>query len=130
MSTAEIWSALGTPARAAARFLLAPRYFVNGFSHIREWNNNAWALARYGPSYRWRLWLMFDAEDLEVLEHVINEGTDKDVIELREAKLEQFRLVALVVCSLPFSSLPYLPLPYPAAPLYKEKKISMEKVVQ
>ena len=98
MSTAEIWSALGLPARAAARVLLAPRYFVNGFSHIRTWNDNAYALARYGPSYRWRVWLLFDAEDLEELEHLINQGSDKEVLEMREAKLEQFRLVALVVC--------------------------------
>lgn len=97
-NTAEIWSALGTPARAAARILLAPRYLINGFSRLREWNDNAWARTRYGPSYRYRLWLLFDARDLEVLEHIINEGTDKEVLELREAKLEQFRLVALVVC--------------------------------
>lgn len=96
--TAEIWSALGLPARAAARLLLAPRYLINGFSRLREWNDNAWARTRYGPSYRYRLWLLFDARDLEVLEHIINQGTDKEVLELREAKLEQFRLVALVVC--------------------------------
>ena len=95
MSTAEIWSAIGTPARAAARFLLVPRYFINGFSHIRTWNDNAYALARYGPSYRWRIWLLFDAEDLEELEHLINQGADREVLELREAKLEQFRLVEI-----------------------------------
>ncbi|EOA83963.1 uncharacterized protein SETTUDRAFT_155287 [Exserohilum turcica Et28A] len=96
MSTAELFSALGFPARAAARVLVAPRYLFNGFSHLRTWNQNAYALARYGPSYRWRVWLLFDAEDLEKLEHLINDGSDKDVMEMREAKLEQFRLVALV----------------------------------
>lgn len=100
MSTAELFSALGFPARAAARVLVEPRYLFNGFSHLRTWNQNAYALARYGPSYRWRVWLLFDAEDLEKLEHLINDGSDKDVMEMREAKLEQFRLVALVVCLL------------------------------
>lgn len=98
MSAAEVFSALGAPARVVARLLVLPRYIFNGFSHLRAWNQNAYALVRYGPSYRWRLWLLFDAADLEKLEHLINEGSDKDVLEMREAKLEQFRLVALVVC--------------------------------
>ncbi|EMD88101.1 hypothetical protein COCC4DRAFT_145495 [Bipolaris maydis ATCC 48331] len=109
--TAEIWSALGLPARAAARLLLAPRYLINGFSRLREWNDNAWARTRYGPSYRYRLWLLFDARDLEVLEHIINQGTDKEVLELREAKLEQFRLVALVGALLATLALQAMSLP-------------------
>ena len=98
MDTAEVFSALGTPARAAARILLAPRYIINGFAPLRGWTNHPYALARYGPSYRWRVWLLFDIQDLENLERLINEGMDEDVLHMREAKLEQFKLVALVVC--------------------------------
>ena len=101
MSAAEVFSALGTPARTAARILLAPRYIFNGFAQLRAWNQNAYAQARYGPSYIWRLWLLFDCRELEVLENILNQGSDEDVLRMREAKLEQFKLVALVVCTPP-----------------------------
>lgn len=101
MSAAEVFSALGTPARTAARVLLAPRYIFNGFAPLRAWNSNAYARARYGPSYKLRTWLLFDCRELEVLEKILNHGSDEDVLRMREAKLEQFKLVALVVCTWP-----------------------------
>ncbi|RAR13714.1 hypothetical protein DDE83_002899 [Stemphylium lycopersici] len=111
MDTAEVFSALGTPARTAARILLAPRYIINGFAPLRGWTNHTYAFARYGPSYRWRVWLLFDIQDLEDLERLINEGTDEDVLHMREAKLEQFKLVALVGALLATLALQAMSLP-------------------
>ncbi|EDU44299.1 hypothetical protein PtrSN002B_007055 [Pyrenophora tritici-repentis] len=111
MSTAEVFSALGTPARTAARVLLAPRYIFNGFAPLRVWNANAYAQARYGPLYKYRLWLLFDCRDLEVLEKILNEGSDDDVLRMREAKMEQFKLVALVGALLATLALQALSMP-------------------
>jgi hypothetical protein len=99
MSGAEVFSALGTPARTAARALLAPRYVVNGFQPLREWMDNEYARARYGRWYMWRIWLLFDCKDLEVLENLINNEKDEKVLEMRDTKLKQFKLVTLVVCT-------------------------------
>ncbi|CAN9113478.1 unnamed protein product [Alternaria alternata] len=111
MSGAEVFSALGTPARTAARVLLAPRYAVNGFQPLRGWVDNEYARARYGPWYMWRIWLLFDCKDLEVLENLINDGQDEQVLEMRDAKLKQFKLVTLVGALLATLALQALSLP-------------------
>lgn len=41
--------------------------------------------------------MLFDIEDLEDLENLINKGSNRDLLRMRETKLESFRLVALVV---------------------------------
>ena len=47
----------------------------------------------------WRIWLLFDCKDLEVLENLINNEKDEKVLEMRDTKLKQFKLVTLVVCT-------------------------------
>ncbi|RMZ73494.1 aspartate racemase [Pyrenophora seminiperda CCB06] len=111
MSTAEVFSALGLPARTAARVLLSPRYVFNGFLQLRAWKGNTYARARYGPSFIWRTWLLFDCRDLEVMEKILNYGSDEDVLRMREAKLEQFKLVALVGALLATLALQALSMP-------------------
>jgi hypothetical protein len=97
MDTAEFLSALGFPARLAARLLILPRYLLVGCHPLLTWPSNTYARARYGKAFAWRIWLLFDVKELEVLEHLINEGSDGEVLAMREGKLEQFKLVALVV---------------------------------
>jgi hypothetical protein len=97
MDTAEFLSMLGSPARLAARVLLFPRYLLVGFSPLLYWPRNTYACARYGKTFIWRTWLLFDVKELEVLEKLLNEGSDEEVLGMQEGKLEQFKLVALVV---------------------------------
>lgn len=96
-STTEIACILGIPARLGARVLFLPRYLFEGFSVLQNWSQNEYARARFGPSYRWRLWLLFDIKQAEMYENLINEGSDEEILCMRESQLEQFRLVALVV---------------------------------
>ncbi|EME40871.1 hypothetical protein DOTSEDRAFT_27473 [Dothistroma septosporum NZE10] len=46
-----------------------------------------YALRRYGPTYRWRLWLFFDIGELEAMERMINSGSDEDVFAFRRLHL-------------------------------------------
>ncbi|KAH7064135.1 hypothetical protein BKA63DRAFT_179261 [Paraphoma chrysanthemicola] len=112
MELVELLSLLGTPARASARIILfLPRYILDDFSTLRNWPHNAYALQRFGPSFRWRVWLIFDCRELEELEDLINWGTDEEVWKLRETQLEGFRLVALVGALLASLALQALNLP-------------------
>ncbi|KAF2853320.1 hypothetical protein T440DRAFT_391149 [Plenodomus tracheiphilus IPT5] len=111
MVAAEVLSALGSPARLGARTLLLPRYVFNNFTLLRTWPQNTYARHRYGPSFCWRFWLLFDIEDLERLENLLNSGSDDDVLKMRDAKLESFRLVALVGALLASVALQALSLP-------------------
>ena len=96
-STIEIACILGVPARLGARILFLPRYLLDGPTVLQQWSQNEYAGARFGPSYRWRLWLLFDVKQAEMYEKLINEGSDDEILCMRESQLEQFRLVALVV---------------------------------
>ncbi|KAL6711037.1 hypothetical protein ACN47E_006912 [Coniothyrium glycines] len=111
VENAELLSALGAPARAAARALLMPRYALDAFGPVRRWRRNAYARQRFGSSYLWRVWLMYDARDLEVMENLINEGSDDQLLKLREDKLETFWFVALVGALLASVALQALNLP-------------------
>jgi hypothetical protein len=97
MDLAELLSALGIGGRGAARILFIPRYCFDGFSSLRHWRHNEYARARYGKRFYWRIWLLFDIQDMEVTEKLINEGCDGELLQLRETQLESIRLVALVV---------------------------------
>ena len=97
MELVEVFSALGTPARLGARILFLPQYCLDEFDTLRNWPRNNYARVRFGPSFRFRLWLLFDCKELEELEERINNGSDDDILRLREERLESFRLVALVV---------------------------------
>lgn len=90
----EIFAAIGAPARVVGRLPFATRGLWNGFS--RTWQNDAYARARYGQQYRWRPWLLFDLEELEVVEDLINNGTDK-VVDFRKNQLNAFQMLAIVV---------------------------------
>lgn len=98
MELVEIFSLLGSPFRGAVRLLFLPQYGIDHFAALRQWHCNDYARTRFGPSFRWRLWLLFDCKELEELEWLINEGGSEDIRTLRETRLESFRLVALVVC--------------------------------
>lgn len=98
-STTEIACILGAPARLGARVLFLPRYLFEGPAVLQQWSQNEYARARFGPSYRWRLWLLFDVKQAEMYEKLINGGSDDEILCMRESQLEQFRLVALVVSS-------------------------------
>ncbi|KAF1941228.1 hypothetical protein EJ02DRAFT_207201 [Clathrospora elynae] len=111
MEAPEILSAFGTPARAAARILLLPRYVLGGFAPLHAWPQNRYARQRFGAGFRWRIWLLFDCRELEELETLINKGSDAEVKRLRESKIEQFKLVALVGALLASLALQALSLP-------------------
>ncbi|KAF2026323.1 hypothetical protein EK21DRAFT_74388 [Setomelanomma holmii] len=112
MELVEILSILGTPARAGSRIILfLPRYCIDGFSALRNWQQNTYAFKRFGPSCRWRLWLIYDCRELEELETLINRGQDAEILKLRETQLESFRLVALVGALLASVALQALNLP-------------------
>jgi hypothetical protein len=98
IETVEIFSAIGTPARLSARTLFLPRYCLDNFTSLRAWPRNKYARERFGPTFRWRLWLLFDCKELEELEVLINSGSDDELWKMRDTQLESFRLVALVVC--------------------------------
>lgn len=99
-SATEVACILGAPARLGARVLFLPRYLFEGPTVLQQWLNNEYARARFGPSYQWRLWLLFDVKQAEMYEKLINEGSDDEILCMRESQLEQFRLVALVVSDL------------------------------
>jgi hypothetical protein len=91
----EVFSLVGAAARVFGRLPLITRYAWNGFS--RTLVNPAYARTRYGRSWRWRPWLFFDVQELEVVEELINLGTDKKVLAFRKNQLEAFQMVSIVV---------------------------------
>lgn len=93
----EVLCLLGAPLRTLARVLIVVRYLVDDFTSLRSYLANSYAIARFGKDYRWKLWLLYDIEDLERVEIIINGGTDKEVMHFRESYLDAYRLVAVVV---------------------------------
>ena len=83
MEAAEVFSMLGFPARLAGRFPLWARYIWGMHSNILA--PSTYALQRFGPSYRFRPWLILDASQLEPIEHMINNGTDSEILAFRNA---------------------------------------------
>lgn len=94
-SIMEVFSLLGAPARLLGRLPLTTRYFYNGFRS--SWPNPDYALSRYGKHYRWRPWLMFDVGALEVVEELINMGSDKEVRAFRQNQLDAFQMISVIV---------------------------------
>ncbi|KAI9792716.1 MAG: hypothetical protein M1816_001815 [Peltula sp. TS41687] len=90
----EIFTIIGAPARVLGRAPLMTRYLWNGFS--RTWHNDDYARLRYGKHYRLRPWLLFDIEELEIVEHLINRGTDKRVLDFRKHQIEALQITAVV----------------------------------
>ena len=106
-SVIEIFSLLGTPARILGRLPFVTRYIWNGPS--RPWRNNEYARTRYGEHYRWRPWLLFDVQDLRVVERLINDGTDQKVLEFHRSQLRNSQNVAVVVSGPNRLAFPILP---------------------
>ncbi|KAE9962407.1 hypothetical protein BLS_000355 [Venturia inaequalis] len=94
-----LWLKLGVasnraPARLFGRLPLVTRYIWNGFS--RTWHNHEYARHRFGPGYLSKPWLLFDVEELEVVEDLINRGDDKKIMLFRRHQLDAFQMVAIV----------------------------------
>src|ERR1051326_6469714 len=91
----ELFSLVGSPARSFGRLPLATRYIWNGFT--RPQFSESYAKARYGRHWRWRPWLMFDLLELEVLEDLINRGSDRNVLAFRRNQIQASQMVSIVV---------------------------------
>jgi hypothetical protein len=89
----EAFSALGSPARLLGRAPLLPRYLLTGASLAPR----PYVAERYGTTYWCRPWLLFDTAELEVLENLINKGSEDQLKEFREAQLSTARNTAVVV---------------------------------
>lgn len=88
----EIFSALGFPARVLGRLPLLFRYAFNVGG-----KPSSYGLDRYGPSYRFRLWLRLDAIDLESIETLINYGSDENLEAFRASHLATAGTTSVVV---------------------------------
>jgi len=91
----EIFSALGSPARFVGRLPLITRHIWNGFSS--PWPKTPYAKTRFGERYKWRLWLLLDVAKLEVVEELLNSGSDEKVSAFRQSQLMAFQMVAIIV---------------------------------
>lgn len=88
----EVFSALGFPARVLGRLPLVFRYVLNP----RD-SPSSYGLERYGPSYRFRLWLRLDALELESIEMLINHGSDANIEAFRASHLAIAGTTSVVV---------------------------------
>lgn len=90
----EVFSAIGFGARVLGRVPLLVRYLWAG----KTLHPNAYVAERYGPSWRWRPWLLCDAGELEVIERLINQGSDESLHAFRAAQLGTAGSTGVVVC--------------------------------
>ena len=88
----EVFSALGFPARVLGRLPLLFRYAFSAGS-----KPSSYGLDRYGPSYKFRLWMRLDAADLESIEMLINYGSDADIEAFRASNLATMGTTSVVV---------------------------------
>ena len=58
---------------------------------------SSYGLDRYGPSYKFRLWMRLDAADLESIEMLINYGSDADIEAFRASNLTTMGTTSVVV---------------------------------
>lgn len=93
----DLFNIVGAPARLGARILLFDRYLLDGYATLRQWSNNRYARTRFGPHYGWRPWLLFDVDELKRIERLVNDGSDDDLLKLRDSQLSVFQLVAIVI---------------------------------
>lgn len=96
MDPLDVYGILHAPARLACRLLLAAKYLFRGVRPSERWPDE-YARNRYGPNYRHRPWLLFDLEELERVENMINTADDKYMLTFRDAQLDVTKLVAVVV---------------------------------
>lgn len=94
MEPPEVFSMLGFPARLAGRLPLFARYIWGASTNVL--GPSTYALQRFGPSYRFRPWLVLDAGNLEPIERLINAGSDQDLLAFRNAQLAGGASIAVV----------------------------------
>ena len=90
----EVFAALGAPARMFGRLPLITRYIWTGLAS--PWFNPLFARCRFG-NYLWRPWLLFDMQELQMLEELINKASDERVEQFRQHQLESLNMVSVVV---------------------------------
>ena len=95
MDAPEVFAIIGFPARLAGRVPLLLRYIWGANANV--FSLSGYAIERWGPSARFRPWLLLDAGDLEPIERLINEGTDEEVLNFRGAQLAIGSSTAVVV---------------------------------
>lgn len=88
----EYFSAIGFPARVLGKLPLLVRYASTAGRKPSDYG-----IARYGPSYRFRLWLRLDAAELEGIEELINFGSDGNIEAFRASHLATSGTTAVVV---------------------------------
>lgn len=93
----EVFGALGAPARMFGRLPLITRYFWTGLAS--PWFNPKFAQCRFGH-YTWRPWLLFDMQELQMLEELVNKASDARVEQFRQHQLESLNMVSVVVSSI------------------------------
>lgn len=90
----EVFNAVGTPVRLLARLPLMTRYLFTGFTRTHRVSN--YAKARYGKNYYWRPWLLFDLEQLDQLEYLINKAPDEDLLHHKRSEQAMIQMVSVV----------------------------------
>ena len=95
MNAEEVFAIIGLPARYAGRLPLLLRYIWGAQANLLA--PSGYAFERWGPSYRWKPWLVIDAVELDAIERLINGGTDEDVTNFRSAQLANGAGIAVVV---------------------------------
>ena len=95
MDAPEVFAFIGFPARVAGRLPLLLRYIWGANANV--FAVSAYAVERFGPSARFRPWLLLDAKELEPIERLINEGTDEEVLDFRSSQLAVGSSTAVVV---------------------------------
>jgi len=93
----ELFSFIGFPARLAGRSLLFFRYISNRGVLAKVTSN--YGENRFGKSVRLRPWIMIDVMDLELLDELINDGTDAKVEAWRVSQLSVCGMIAIIVSS-------------------------------
>lgn len=94
MEISELFALIGFPARLAGRLPLFLRYTYANSNVLAP---STYSLERWGPSYRWRPWLVFDAAELEALERLMNEGADAELMDFKNSQIASGGGTAIVV---------------------------------
>lgn len=107
---AELFSAIGSPARVAGRAPMVARYIFSFFSTMR--GSSSYAEVRFGKSWKLRPWLLLDIKDLETLEDLINTANDSQVAAFRTSQLSVCGMIAIIGALIAQSAVTALQLPY------------------
>lgn len=91
----EAFAALGAPARIFGRLPLISRYLWSGLAS--PWFDNNFAKSRYGKHYKWKPYILFDIQEMQMMEELINKASDHRVSEFRQHQLESLQMVSVVV---------------------------------